>query len=194
MRIMTEPNDHTTPNRTVTWGLVALTAAVAVGMRLALVPNIFAAGALGLYAGRRLPLWFAWVPSMALMALTDIILEKWYAYPSFDPWVYSSFLVYVALGRLLIRTNAPWRIGAAAVLGSVQFFLITNLGTWYTSHGLATPMYPRTLDGLVECYTMGLPFLKYTLIGDLGFTIAVFGAEAWLTQHASQPAAEEVRA
>jgi hypothetical protein len=181
-------------DRALKWGLVAVTAAIAVGMRLALVPNIFAVGALGLYAGRRLPLWFAWVPSMAVMAITDLILEKWYAYPPCDPWVYVSFLVYVVLGRLLIRTSAPWRIGSAAVLGSLQFFLISNFGTWYTSHGLAIPMYPRTLAGLIECYTMGLPFLKYTLIGDLGFTTAVFGAEAWLTQPASKPAAEEARA
>ena len=76
------------------------------------------------------------------MALTDFILEKWYAYPPFDLWVYASFLVYVILGRLLIRTNAAWRIGTAAVLGSLQFFLISNFGTWYSSHGLSTPMYP----------------------------------------------------
>ncbi len=191
MQAVNVPNDRGSPAPTLTWGLIALTAAVAVALRLARVPNIFAVGALGLYAGRRLPLWLAWVPSMAVMALTDKILEKWLAFPPFDPWVYASFLIYVLLGRLLIRTNTPWRIGLAAVLGSLQFNLITDFGTWYSPHGVA---YPPTFAGLMECYTMGLPFLKYTLIGDLGFTAAAFAAEAWLMQRVAEPAPEEVRA
>ena len=43
-------------------------------------------------------------------------------------------------------------------------------------------MYPLTADGLVACYVAGLPFLGYTLLGDLGFTAAVFAAEAGLTR------------
>jgi hypothetical protein len=136
----------------------------------------------------------AGIPTIAVMALTDLILQKWYGYPPFDPWVYASFLLYVAIGRLVIRTNSAWRIGTAAILGSLQFFLLTNFGTWYTAHGMSTPLYPKTLDGLIECYTLGLPFLKYTLFGDVVFTAAVFAAEAWLTQPVAEPAAEEVRA
>ena len=51
-----------------------------------------------------------------------------------------------------------------------------------------------TFSGLIACYIAGLPFLGYTLLGDLGCTAAVFAAEAWLTQPAAEPAAEEVRA
>jgi hypothetical protein len=181
-------------NPKTTWALTALTAAAAIALRLARVPNVFAVGALGLYAGGRLRWWWAWVPSMAVMVISDLILQKWLAYPPFDPWVYGSFLGYVILGRLLAQNRSPVRIGLAAVLGSLQFFLITNFGTWYTSHGVSPPMYPLTFAGLMACYVAGLPFLGYTLLGDLGFTAAVFGAEAWLTQPAKEPAAEEVRA
>jgi hypothetical protein len=174
--------------------LTALTAIAAFGLRLARVPNIYAVGALGLYAGARLPLWLAWVPSIAVMAVSDFILQKWLAFPPFDPWVYASFLVYVVLGRLLTGTRSPLRVGCVSVLGSLQFFLITNFGTWYTSHGVSPVMYPPTAAGLFACYVAGLPFLAYTLIGDLGFSAAVFGAEAWLTRPATAPAAEEVRA
>jgi hypothetical protein len=193
MQAVNSSDAPATADRTVSWTLTALTAVVAVGLRLARVPNIYAVGALGLYAGGRLRWWMAWVPSMAVMVLTDLILQKWLAYPPFDPWVYASFLGYVLLGRLLVRGRSPGRIGMAAVLGSLQFFLITNFGTWYTSHGLAVPMYPLTFAGLMACYVAGLPFLGYTLLGDLGFSAAVFGAEAWLAQHAPEPAAEEVR-
>ncbi|HEY1377475.1 MAG TPA: DUF6580 family putative transport protein [Gemmataceae bacterium] len=188
----------TSTDRPVAWSLTGLTGAAAIALRLLRVPNIYAVGALGLYAGARLPLWLAWVPSMAVMAVSDLILQQWLAYPPFDPWVYGSFLVYVLLGRLLAGTRSPGRVGLVTVLGSLQFFLITNFGVWYSSHGISPPMYPPTLAGLIACYAAGLPFLGYTLLGDLGFSAAVFGAEAWLTRPAAAaepaPAAEEARA
>ncbi len=185
-------------DRPVAWPLTGVTAAAAVGLRLLRVPNIYAVGALGLYAGARLPLWLAWLPSMAVMAVSDLILQKWLAYPPFNPWVYASFLGYVVLGRLLARTRSPGRVAWVTALGSLQFYLITNFGTWYSSHGISPPMYPPTFAGLIECYVAGLPFLGYTLIGDLGFSAVVFGAEAWLARPAAAaepaPAAEEARA
>jgi len=174
--------------------LTALTAAAAVGLRLLRVPNIDAVGALGLYAGSRLPLWLAWVPPLAVMAVADVILAKWLAYPAFDPWVYGSFLAYVLLGRFLLRSRTAARVVGATVLGSLQFFLITNFGVWYSSHGISPPMYPPTAAGLIACYVAGLPFLGYTLLGDLACSAAVFGADAWLTRPVAEPAAEEVRA
>jgi hypothetical protein len=174
--------------------LTALTALAAAGLRLVRIPNIDAVGALGLYAGSRLPLWVAWVPPMAVMAVTDLILWKVRADPPFDPWVYASFAVYVLLGRLLTNTRSAARVGWVTVLGSLQFFLITNFGTWYTSHGVSPPMYPPTFAGLIACYVAGLPFLGYTLLGGLVCSAVVFGADAWLTRPAADPVAEEVRA
>jgi hypothetical protein len=175
--------------------LTVLTSIAAVALRLVPgIPNIYAVGALGLYAGARLPLWIAWAPSMAVMAVTDLYLWKFQARSPYDLWVYGSFLVYVLLGRLLVGSRSLWRIVAVTLIGSLQFFLITNFGVWCNSFGFPTPMYPQTLAGLIECYTMGLPFLKYTLIGDFTCTAAVFAAEALLTQPATEPAPEEVRA
>jgi hypothetical protein len=169
--------------------------AIATGLRLARIPNIFAVGSLGIYAGARVPLWLAWIPSMAVMAVTDLYLWLVRADPPFNPWVYGSFIGYVVLGRLLMGTRSPWRVGVVTALGSLQFYLITNFGTWCnTGTGLATPMYPPTLNGLIACYIAGLPFLGYTLLGDLGCTAAAFTAEAWLTRSVTAPVAEEVRA
>jgi hypothetical protein len=182
------------PDRTTSSFLTAVTAAVAVALRLARIPNIFAVGSLGLYAGARLPLWLAWIPSMAVMAVTDEILWRTQGWARFNPWVYGSFLGYVLLGLLLRGSRSFWRIAGVTFLGSLQFFLITNYGVWANSLGLAEPLYPHTIGGLIACYTAGLPFFGYTLIGDLGFTAAVFAAEAALPQTAPEPAAEEVRA
>ena len=155
-------------------------------------PNCTPVGALGLFAGGRLPWWLALPLPLAVMAATDFLLYTWFGLAPYNRWVYASFVVYVLLGRLLTGTNSPLRIGAVTVLGSVQFFLITNFGVWLNQHGLATPMYPMTTAGLIACYVAGLPFLGYTLLGDLGFSAALFGAHAYLTR--AVPAAEEVRA
>jgi hypothetical protein len=53
----------------------------------------------------------------------------------------------------------------------VSFFLITNFAWW----PFYTTLYPHTLSGLIESYTMGLPFYKYSLISDLLFSAVLFG-------------------
>lgn len=45
---------------------------------------------------------------------------------------------------------------------SLLFFLISNFGSWYY-------FYPRTLEGLLLCYTFAIPFYSRTLIGDVVF-------------------------
>jgi hypothetical protein len=192
------PNTKST--RSLAWSLTAVTAVAASLFRLIPFgyrpPNCTPVGALGLYAGGRLPWWAAPLLPLAIMAGTDWLLWTAYGESPYNRWVYASFLVYVVLGRLLAGTNSAWRIGTASVLGSLQFYLITNFGVWYSSHGLATAMYPPTVAGLAACYVAGLPFLGYTLMGDLGFSAALFGAHAWLAGTAPQPeeVAEEVRA
>jgi hypothetical protein len=59
-----------------------------------------------------------------------------------------------------------------ALLSSILFFVITNFGVWLTGGGW---FYPRTWQGLVECYVMAIPFFRNTLAGDLVFTGVLFG-------------------
>jgi len=39
-------------------------------------------------------------------------------------------------------------------------------------------MYPKTLAGLMTCYTLALPFFQPSLLGDLLFTAGMFGVAA----------------
>ncbi|MDX1666478.1 MAG: DUF6580 family putative transport protein, partial [Saprospiraceae bacterium] len=63
------------------------------------------------------------------------------------------------------------RLLGSSLLASVVFFLITNFGVWAGS-----PLYPPTAEGLAACYIAGIPFFWNTLLGDLFFTGALFGA------------------
>jgi len=153
--------------------------AVAAALRLgAWLPNVTAVGALALYSGSRLRPWLAWIPALAVMALTDVLLESWYGYPPFNRVVYICFLIDAVLGMLLISRISPLRVGTGAFVSALQFFLITNFFVWLNASDSAPLDYPKTLGGLMMCYTIALPFFGYTLLGNFALGAAIFGADA----------------
>ena len=57
------------------------------------------------------------------------------------------------------------------LLSSLSFFIITNFGVWLMH-------YPKSLTGLLECYTLAIPFFRNSLIGDFFFAgVLYFGFE-----------------
>ncbi len=159
--------------------------------------NLTPVGALALFAGARLrSRWGCLVP-LAVMALSDLLLVRpladlgMRAFSWGTPLIYAAFLAYAVLGRTLVgRSFSPLRIGGAAVLGAVVFFLLTNFAVWLLGDGLT---YPKTWAGLLECYAMGIPFYRqgtapfflYTLGGDLFYSGVFFGLYA-LALHAAE--------
>ncbi len=94
-------------------------------------PNFSPVGGVALFGGAKLRGWQAYLVPLAAMLLTDPIrswMEGGYpAYTSFTFVIYGCFLISVVLGRLLLRGDpGVGRIGSVALLGSVQFFSITN--------------------------------------------------------------------
>lgn len=75
------------------------------------------------------------------------------------PFVYFSFILIVLLGMYVKKIN----IGSV-LLSSTIFFLVSNFGVWLL-------YYPISTEGLVQCYTLALPFFLNTVLGDL-----VYGA------------------
>jgi len=85
--------------------------------------------------------------------------------------VYGSHLVAVLFGSWI--KNSPthgWlKIVAAAAGSAVLFFLVTNFAFLYST-------YPHNLSGIMASYLNGLPFLRGTMLGDVGYTVALFGS------------------
>jgi hypothetical protein len=63
---------------------------------------------------------------------------------------------------------------------SLQFYLITNFGVW------AAGAYARDLSGLGASYIAGLPFLSWTVLGDLFYTAGFFGIYALVMKQSQQ--------
>jgi len=145
--------------------------ALAAALRIAPHPwNFTPVGAMALFSGaiikdRRLAFF---VPLLALFA-GDIFI----GFHKLMPVVYASFLVRVAIGFWLRDRCTIARIGAATLLGAVQFFLVTNFAVWAV--GLS---YSRNTEGLVACYVAGIPFFWNTLAGDAAYAVLLFGGYA----------------
>ena len=150
--------------------LAALLSAIVAAAALRLVPHppnfspidsmaLFS----GAYLGRR---WVAFVAPLAALLLSDLVLGFYHGMAT----VYATVALIVMIGWWVSSRRTPLRIGAAAVVSSVVFFVITNFGMW-----LFSGFYPLTYAGLVACYTAAIPFFQNTIAGDLFYAVLLFG-------------------
>jgi hypothetical protein len=121
------------------------------------------------------------VPLLAML-LSDVGKEIIYR-NGFSPergfyplmWViYGTFALTALLSRLARGTRSPAVIAATTLAGSCLFFVLTNFAIW-----AAGSYYPRTAEGLAECYVAAIPFFRNTLLGDATYATVLFGAWAW---------------
>ena len=130
-------------------------------------PNFTPIAAMALFGGAYInKKHLAFLIPFAALLVSDLFL-------GFHKWmiaVYISFGFVVLLGFML-RTRV--KIGSvllATVVSSLLFFVITNFAVW-----LGSPFYSQDLAGLMESYTLALPFLNNGILGDLFFSTVFFG-------------------
>ena len=97
------------------------------------------------------------IPIVA-MFISDVII----GFYSYQFVIYSSILAISLVSPM--RKNYT-RLGLMAVGGSIWFFIVTNFAEW-----IIWDYYPKTIEGLITCYTLAIPFFKNTLISTLFFT------------------------
>ncbi|HEX4426509.1 MAG TPA: DUF6580 family putative transport protein [Terriglobales bacterium] len=118
-----------------------------------------------------------WVP-FALLAVSDIVLTKFvYTYPfTWDHYVtWAWYAAVLWLGTNLRKNAKPLPVIGAALASSTSFFLLSNFAVW-----AGGTMYPHTWAGLMTSYTLGLPFFRPAIEGDLLFTAAMFATPGLL--------------
>lgn len=158
-----------------------LASLVAVGVAARLLPhapNAAPVAAIALFAG-----WATGRAALGALAAALVMLAADLVIGGHEPGVMAT--VYLALAapaligpRLRRFCSARGLLGGAAlgaIASSLAFYLTTNAAVWAFSG-----MYPATADGLATSYLAGLPFLRFTLAGDLFWTLAFFGAAVLL--------------
>jgi hypothetical protein len=154
---------------------IGLTVISALGRLAPHAPNVTPLGGSCLFAGSRVSGALAYLLPLAVMAATDPFVG---GFTRISPVIYACFLLSVWIGRRLLSRVSPIRVGAAAFLCSLQFFVITNFAVWFAGAMGRSPLYAPDLSGLAACYAMALPFWGRTLAGDLLFSGALFGIYA----------------
>ena len=76
-------------------------------------------------------------------------------------FVYLSFIAISFIGFKFQKIN-----NYSILLSSTTFFIVSNFGVWILG-------YPKTIEGLILCYYMALPFFVYTIMGDLFYSYAM---------------------
>jgi len=101
--------------------------------------------------------WLGLIIPLIAMFLSDIIL----GFSMISFWVYASFGLITLFGWFIKKMNIH-----SILLSSIIFFIVSNFGVWVLG-------YPHTIEGILLCYTMAIPFFGYSIIGDLfwGFVI-----------------------
>ena len=150
-------------------------------------PNFAPVAAIGLFAGAAFNRRVAWLVPFAALLLSDLVLG--FYHPVSMVANYLAFATCLALGAgWLARGRSLPRVAGAVIASSVAFFIVSNFGMW------ASGYYPRTWEGLVQCYTAALPFFRNTLASDVVYSAALFGGHALLSRWFGKPEAETVRA
>jgi len=128
-------------------------------------PNFTAVGAVALFGGaffsnKKL----SFLIPISIMLISDLILGY-----SMSLAVYISFMIMVCCGFFLKQNQNGLRIINITILGSLIFFIVTNLSVFLTSS-----LYPKNIIGLIECYTLAIPFFLNTIIGNIIYTLIMF--------------------
>jgi len=111
-------------------------------------------------------LYSAMLVPLSAMFVSDLYL----GFHSSMFWIYTSILLGTTLSQYTISMKKTYvHLGSNALLSSTIFFIVTNFAVW-----MSGSMYPLTIDGLLLCYTMAIPFFGNTLAGTL-FYVSLLG-------------------
>lgn len=123
--------------------------------------------------------WAFIIPFAALwlssLVLDNVFLAQYYTEFQWfsQPFVFASLALIVALGLFGLKKVTPANLIGTSLVASTVFFLVTNFGSWATD---IMGLYPDNMNGLLACYTAGLPLFLNTLLGDLFYVGVLFGS------------------
>ncbi len=131
--------------------------------------NVTPLAAIALAAGAVMP----WRLAAAAVPLASVILSNLALSPYDSPVM--AVVVYAALAWPVLLGSLIRKQGWSSVIGgslasSLVFFVATNVAHW-----ALTQQYPHSIEGLLTCFTAALPFYRWMPVGDLAWSLVVFG-------------------
>ena len=125
-------------------------------------PNFTSLIALSFYVPALLGI--RYLPALvASFFITDLIIG--FHSVTFFTW---GSIIFIGFGAKFFASTILTRI-SGSLLGACIFFIITNFGVW------SIGSYGYTINGLIMCYTLAIPFFTYTLVSTFIFSSIIEG-------------------
>ena len=125
------------------------------------IPNVTPITAMALFSGVYFTdKKYAFIIPILAMFLSDLFL----GFSLISLFVYAAFILVGYIGIASKKMNVK-----TILISSISFFIITNFGVWLIG-------YPKTMNGLLECYTLAIPFFRNSLIGDFFYAGVMYYA------------------
>jgi len=144
-------------------------------------PNFTAVGAMAIFGGAMyqsnllrygLPLVVLFVSDLVL---NNVVYAAYYdgftLFTTGAAYLYAGTLAMVAIGQFIVKRIQLKSIIGASLLGSLVFFIITNIGVWASG-----TLYPTTFSGLLLCYEAAIPFFLNSIAANVLFANVLFGS------------------
>jgi len=100
-----------------------------------------------------------------ILVVSFIITDLFIGFHSVALFTWGSIILIGLFSKFFLSSTTK-RI-SGALIGAILFFIITNFGVW----SLGT--YGHTIEGLITCYTLAIPFFGNTIIGTIIFSIVI---------------------
>ena len=123
-------------------------------------PNFTSLLALSFYVPALLGLRYLPILILSFM-LTDLFI----GFHDIVFFTWGSIIFIGLISKYFIKSILSRILGA--LIGAFAFFIITNFGVW------SLGSYGYSLDGILKCYVLAIPFFTYSLISTFLFSIAI---------------------
>lgn len=147
--------------------------------------NFTPIGAMGLFGGTYFSQrWKAFAFPLLTLLFSDLIINgmiyggKYGIMYSGWMYNYAIFAGIVLLGKVLMKKVNLQNFLLSGVAASVGFWLLVDFGVWFGGGMDIRTGGPlsRDLNGLIQCYIQGYPYMLNFLAGTLGYGAVMFGA------------------
>lgn len=123
-------------------------------------PNFVPITAIAIFAGVKFNnIKIAYAIPISIMLISDLFI----GFYTISLFVYLAFILIITYSSFIKKYSIK-----NIILSSVMFFIITNFGVWLMGG------YPKSIEGLVLCYTMAIPFFTNSIIADLFFSAILY--------------------
>ena len=102
---------------------------------------------------------------LPMLIISFIITDLIIGFHSVTLFTWGSILLIGLMSKFFIA-NTKTRI-SGVLIGASLFFVITNFGVW------SMGSYGYTLEGLIACYTLAIPFFGNTIAGTIIFSVVI---------------------